>query len=553
MKKIVLLALAFFMTMAVISAQDWPLVNYDSNMSRNSPQTVIGKDNVDQLQVKWILGFNSPVEQSPLIVGKTGYAQCNERMKVVAFDLDTGVSKWTYYPNFTAKNVTPGGTPHGLAYENGVIYAPTGNLATVVALDANTGKKIWESDPIGPIGKNALLQTVAPPLLWKNYIIEGSAGGDVPPPGTPAKGTIVALDKQTGKKVWQIYTAVGAWVNNSNLTTGADPWSGGAVDMDKGVAYIPCGNAAPDFNATLRPPPSNYSNHVIAVNLADGKILWATPFVAQGNVFGAKYPDVHDYDNNWGTSLLTANVNGKEQKVVIGHNKRGDIAALDVDTGKPIWHKNLAILYNVNASPTYNGTTTWPGTQNGFESYIAHDKSGTIYGAVSNSGFIFYLDNSSAGGHAAPAFDMMPNGIGNGSIFAIDAATGEVKWELKADAPVWGAPMVTNGIVFCDHITATGKPYKYNKFAAAQDETPQVPTGILMALDAGTGKVLWQFNVGAPVGIGGPSISNDGMLLVPTGSPDEVNTNMGGYIVAFGLPQGAAGEQNAMSPAGAVM
>ncbi|MGD0951817.1 MAG: PQQ-binding-like beta-propeller repeat protein [Methanotrichaceae archaeon] len=56
-----------------------------------------------------------------------------------------------------------------------------------------------------------------------------------------------------------------------------------------------------------------------------------------------------------------------------------------------------------------------------------------------------------------------------------------------------------------------------------------------MALDADTGKELWEFNVGSPVGIGGPSIG-DGMLLVPTGNGIHT-TNSGGYIVAFGLPK----------------
>jgi outer membrane protein assembly factor BamB len=55
----------------------------------------------------------------------------------------------------------------------------------------------------------------------------------------------------------------------------------------------------------------------------------------------------------------------------------------------------------------------------------------------------------------------------------------------------------------------------------------------MMALDADTGKTLWQFNVGAPIAIGGPSIGN-GMLLVPTGGIQT--PNKGGYVVAFGLP-----------------
>ena len=38
-----------------------------------------------------------------------------------------------------------------------------------------------------------------------------------------------------------------------------------------------------------------------------------------------------------------------------------------------------------------------------------------------------------------------------------------------------------------------------------------------MALDKDTGKTLWQFRVGTPIGIGGPSLGN-GMLYVPIGS-----------------------------------
>ena len=78
-----------------------------------------------------------------------------------------------------------------------------------------------------------------------------------------------------------------------------------------------------------------------------------------------------------------------------------------------------------------------------------------------------------------------------------------------------------------------GVPYNYSTDFGGPTETPQISTGILMALDADTGKELWEFNVGAPVAIGGPSIGN-GVLLVPTG--DIQTTNAGGYIVAFGLP-----------------
>lgn len=55
-----------------------------------------------------------------------------------------------------------------------------------------------------------------------------------------------------------------------------------------------------------------------------------------------------------------------------------------------------------------------------------------------------------------------------------------------------------------------------------------------MALDVDTGKKLWEFHVGSPLGTGGPSLGH-GMLFVTTGNP--VSTpNKGGDIVAFEFP-----------------
>ncbi|MFB3764575.1 MAG: PQQ-binding-like beta-propeller repeat protein [Methanotrichaceae archaeon] len=536
MKKILLLALTFLLAIVVVSAQDWPIMNYDSAMSRHSPQTVIGKDNVNQLQVKWILNTNFTIENPPLIIGDTGYTQTNAIMQVIAFDLNTGLTKWKYTPYIpTIVKLPRSASSHGMAYENGVIYAPTGSAGGIVALDATSGKLIWNSGPIRPLG--GAFRISAPPLIWKNYVIAGSALGDAPPFGMPNKGSVTALDKATGKILWTINTTEGEWVTgkNASVNGGASAWSGGAIDTEKGIVYIPTGNPAPDFYATTRPPPNLYANHVMAINITDGKVLWATPFVSYGTVLNVTLPDTHDWDTTWGTNLMTAEINGTAQKIVIGHNKRGDIMAMNATTGKPIWWKNLAILYMGKMTTFPNGTTVqlvWPGSGDGIEDYTAFDNS-TIYAAVSNQGYDYIVGQGSET-IVKPNFTSMTNGIGNGSIVALDPATGKTKWKVDTPYPTYCSPLVTNGVVFAGHLTSMGVPYNYSTDFGGPTESPQISTGILMALDADTGKELWEFNVGAPVGIGGPSIGN-GMLLVPTGSGGQV-TNAGGYIVAFGLP-----------------
>jgi alcohol dehydrogenase (cytochrome c) len=97
-------------------------------------------------------------------------------------------------------------------------------------------------------------------------------------------------------------------------------------------------------------------------------------------------------------------------------------------------------------------------------------------------------------------FDSIANGVGNGTITAIDLETGEIKWQHATEFPTWVSPLVTDGVVFSGHITATGKPYQYGQFGAPT-QAPLVPSSIIMALDKDNGEVLWQYNVGTPVGI----------------------------------------------------
>ena len=426
---------------AVGLGQDWTKFNYDNSMSRHSNQTEIGKDNVNQLQVKWILNTGSVIENSPLIIGKTGYVQ-NNKYQVIAFDMDTGLNKWKYDPK--VKSPSPS---HGIAYDNGVIYAPTGPNGTVVALNAENGKQIWESPALQPLGGSFVL--TSPPLVWENYLILGASFGDVVLEGAPAtKGTVTALDKKNGKIMWQINTTVGDWVKGKNASTngGATVWSGGAIDADKGIVYLPCGNPAPDFDASTRPGKNMYANHVIAVNISSGKILWSTPFIETGTVLNVTIPDTHDWDTCWGTNLVTFNTSKGSEKIVIGHNKRGDIMAMNSTIGKPIWWKNVALLYRTNVPAMPNGSgPVWPSPSGGVMAYSAFDEN-NVYVAVTNQGTNFF--SRPGVGHVEPAFESMPNGIGNGSITALDLKTGKVKWEHKTDFPTWVAPLVTNKVVF---------------------------------------------------------------------------------------------------------
>ena len=513
---------------------NWITANHDHLGTRNSLQTTIGKNNVSQLQVKWILNSDRAIENPPLIIGDRGYAQDNA-MKVIAFDANTGLNLWQYDPGLSPSELAARGAfSHGMTYDQGVIFAPTGLNGTVVALNATNGELIWESASIGP---NQLgYELPFPPLIWRDYVVVGAALGDDPPFNPPAKGTIHAFNRTNGETIWNISTVTGAWVTGPNGTQngGASSWSGASIDPQTGIMYLPTGNPAPDFDAATRPQPNEYANSVIAVDIRNGNVLWATNLVPT--------TDEHDWDVTWGTGLANMTMDdGSTRPVVLAQSKNGEAFALDTADGRVLWKDTLGVQFRTFAGPQpYGSGAVWPGTQYGIESYPANDGE-TAYYAISNMGFNYFTTADQSDDYVVPLFDAIENGVGNGTVTAVDIKTGQIKWEHPTEFPTWVSPSLTNDLVFSGHITATGKPYAYNDFGAPTD-TLLIPSGIIMALDKETGEKLWEFNVGAPIGIGGPSIGN-GMLYVTTGSPAEIPANTGGYIVAFGLPERSSNEQ----------
>ena len=141
----------------------------------------------------------------------------------------------------------------GLAIYQGMIFAPIidGRLQ---ALDAETGKVIWESRVAFPQDHYTI--TMAPRIA-KGKVIIGVSGGD-----RPTRGFFDAYDAATGRRAWRFYTVPGdpsKPFENAAMKKAAETWDkewwknggGGAVwdglayDADAGLVYVGTGNAQP--------------------------------------------------------------------------------------------------------------------------------------------------------------------------------------------------------------------------------------------------------------------------------------------------------------------
>jgi alcohol dehydrogenase (cytochrome c) len=488
---------------------EWVTVNHDLYGTRSSNQTIINEENVDSLRIKWQIVNNFEIQEPPIIVGNIGYVQ-DYAGNVIAFNIENGRVIW---------NVRVGyGPTMGLSYDNGVIFSSTASNGTVVALNATDGRSKWESQTLGDTAVGYSIDSF--PIVWNDYVLAGSGGSGLPPGPGMVKGNVTALNRTDGSVIWNLATTTGEWVKKGKTPPngGATAWSGGSFDPEEGILYVPLGSASPNFNASTRQTPNLYSNHMIAVNVTSGDIIWATPFIAHGTVLNhVVVPDTHDWDTSWGSSITKVSLqNGTQKKIVVGHDKMGNVIAMDGKTGDEIWWKTLGKPININKIPSANGTgLIWA---YGVYNYHAVDDKNTLYITATNRGLDFFTDGIS--GHKKAAPDTIEQGLKNGTIYAIDILTGETKWKLDTEFPPRVSPLVTNDILFTGYIPFDGKS----------------KSGIILALDKQTGSKLWEFNVNAPIAPVGPSIAN-GILFVPTGklvsNPALSSTRGEGSLIAF--------------------
>jgi outer membrane protein assembly factor BamB len=491
------------------SDDEWVTVNHDLYGSRSSNQTIINKENVDSLRIKWQIVNNFEIQDSPIIIGNIGYVQ-DYAGNVFAFNIEDGRVLWNMHVGY--------GPTMGLSYDNGLIFSSTASNGTVVAINATDGSRKWESQTLGDTSVGYSIDSF--PIVWKDYVVAGSGGSGLPPGPGMVKGNVTALNRTDGSVLWNLATTTGEWVEKGKTPPngGATAWSGGSFDPEEGVLYVPLGSASPNFNASTRQTPNLYSNHMIAVNVTSGDIIWATPFIAHGTVLNhVVVPDTHDWDTSWGSSITKVSLqNGTQKKIVVGHDKMGNVIAMDSKTGDEIWWKTLGKPININIIPSANGTgLIWA---YGVYNYHAVDDKNTLYITATNRGLNFFTDGIS--GHKKAAPDTIEQGLKNGTIYAIDILTGETKWKLDTEFPPRVSPLVTNDILFTGYIPYDGK----------------IKSGIILALDKQTGSKLWEFNVDAPIAPVGPSIAN-GILFVPTGklvsNPTLSSTRGEGSLIAF--------------------
>ena len=174
------------------SPADWTQFHRD-NMQRWNPYvTVLGVNNVGDLQLKWrnSVAFNAlsvgytGLISSPAVVNGVVYFGSND-FNVYALNASTGAKLWSYDTGARVGSVP--------AVANGVVYVGSQD-SKVYALKASTGVKLWSYTTGGPVGASS-------PAVANGVVYFGSFDGNY------------ALNASTGAKLWRYTTS--AFVDSS--------------------------------------------------------------------------------------------------------------------------------------------------------------------------------------------------------------------------------------------------------------------------------------------------------------------------------------------------
>ena len=319
------------------SSSEWPAYNGGYNATRFSPVTKINTANVASLTevARFKLPETLAFQSGPVLINGTMYV--TTATNTYAIDARTAQQQWSHH--FDAKSMGLGTPVRGVGYADGRLFRGTPD-GHVIALDANTGKVIW--DVVGADATRGEYYTVAP-VVWEGRVYIANSGSDV-----GAIGHIRAFDVQSGKQIWNFdivpSTGAGAetWAKDKPKA-GGGVYSSFALDTETGILYSPTGNPGPDFVASYRPGDNLYTCSIVMLDARTGALRGYNQLVKN---------DFHDWDLAASPILFTSKA-GK--KMVAAAGKNGFLYGLDRELKNVLYKVAVTRIENTEAPLTVRG------------------------------------------------------------------------------------------------------------------------------------------------------------------------------------------------------
>jgi quinoprotein glucose dehydrogenase len=330
--------------------------------SHYSELTQIDRANVAQLELAWVheSGDTHPggdghaatwLQATPLVVNGTLYYN-TPFMRIFALDPETGEERWMFDPKLVDRSVE-GPYPlagRGIAYweepapltdapcQRRLLYGTRDSK--LIALDADSGVPCVD---FGEDGRVALREGIdpdapsweyyptSPPLIMGDLAILGALVADNLRTDAPS-GVVRAFDVRSGALVWAWDPVPPGWAEShepgERYARGTpNVWSLLSGDEERGLVFVPTGNAPPDAYSGNRRGLDYYSSSTVALDAKTGEAVWH---------FQSVHHDVWDYDTPAQPQLFEIAAVAGGRPGVAQPTKMGFIFLLDRETGEPL-------------------------------------------------------------------------------------------------------------------------------------------------------------------------------------------------------------------------
>jgi quinohemoprotein ethanol dehydrogenase len=473
----------------------WLTYGLTQTEQRYSQLKQIDESNVGKLGLAWSApltpaGGRGGTEGTPLMWNNTIY-QTMDNSLVYAIDARNGEQKWTYdamIDPVTRTHMCCGTHNRGLAISDGKLILAA-NDARLIALDAISGKELWQSK-IADINQYYSL-TIAPRIAGDKVIV-GVGGGEY-----FIRGFFAAYNLKDGSLAWKFHTvppkpgqpfedeaqekAAKTWVGDwAKYGGGAPVWDGLVYDPETNLVIAGTGNAEP-WPQEMRGIPKSewgkwdnlYTCSIVAVDAKTGKLKWYYQTVPT---------DSWDFDSVGGLIMADVQIEGKTRKVVMQAPKSGVFYILDRTNGQFIsaepfvpvnWVTGFDKKNNgkpiINQDAYYDQTNTvviYPGGggAHNWAPMSYNPNSGLVYLPYSAGSYTFTAaaePDVKAGGGAhglgragqnrqTPMPIWGPDNVGRGGMQARDPRTNQIKWvKTGRGGAIGGGTMTTaSNLVF---------------------------------------------------------------------------------------------------------
>ena len=256
------------------------------------------------------------------------------------------------------------------------------------------------------------------------------------------RGFVRSIDPETGATQWTWYAT--PLEGTPNASTGGTTWMTGTYDPELDLIYWGTGNPTPVLTGKPRPGDDLYTCSIVALKPQSGELVWA---------FQPSPHDTHDWDAVEIPMLVNAPFGGMARKLLLQASRNGYFFVLDRTTGKdllttPFGEPNWALGIDAQGRPIPN-----PAKE------------------PSPDGVLVQPDSTGLANYRSPSFDPQTG------LYLVSAR------------PSWGMYYS-----------------KENKgaYGWAGEDTAAWVSGVLLAIDYRTGKIVWRHELGdgSPEGAG---------------------------------------------------